>query len=232
MALSSATSAHDAASFIHASVRTESFDMSSADLQLHYLDPQAVGTTWNAAFPRVQQPSREGYVVDFDGPGDPAFPQNWPMRTSLILTFTCVSSTFDSAIFSPSMAPVAKHFGVGAEVTAPATLVAMLGFGIFNTAVAVSKYLQTLMICHFFGGVLGSSPLINVAAIFADMYDNCRRGIAIALFANTVFLGPLIAPCVGGFINESYLGWRWTAYIPSFMGYAAYILNLLFLKET
>lgn len=26
-------------------------------------------------------PKREKYVVDFDGPDDPAFPQNWPMRT-------------------------------------------------------------------------------------------------------------------------------------------------------
>lgn len=25
-------------------------------------------------------PNREDYVVDFDGPDDPAFPQNWPMR--------------------------------------------------------------------------------------------------------------------------------------------------------
>jgi DHA1 family multidrug resistance protein-like MFS transporter len=26
----------------------------------------------------------------------------------------------------------------------------------------------------------------------------------------TVFTGPLLAPFIGGFIVESYLGWRWT----------------------
>ena len=157
------------------------------------------------------------------------------------------------------MGQVAKQFHVSTEVSALASslyisgyalgplvwaplserkgrrlpiVMAMLGFAIFNTAVAVSKDLQTLMICRFFAGVFGSSPLINVAAIFADMYDNRGRGIAIAIFANTVFLGPLIAPFIGGYINESYLGWRWTAWIPSFMGYAAFVLNLLFLKET
>ena len=124
-------------------------------------------------------------------------------------------------------APLSELYGRRLSI-----IVAMLGFGIFNTAVAVSKDIQTLIICRFFSGVFGSSPLINVAAIFADMYDNRTRGIAIALFANTVFLGPLIAPCVGGFVNESYLGWRWTAHLPSFMGYAACVLNLLFLKET
>ncbi|GKZ16853.1 hypothetical protein AbraIFM66951_006344 [Aspergillus brasiliensis] len=204
-------------------------------------------------------PSREDYVVDFDGPDDPAFPQNWPMRTSVILAFTCISSTFDSAVFSPSTSEVAKAFDVSVEVAALSSslyisgyafgplvwaplserhgrrlpiILAMLGFGIFNTAVAVSKDLQTLMICRFFCGVFGSSPLINVAAVFADMYNNQTRGIAIALFSNTVFVGPLVASCVGGFINKSYLGWRWTAYIPSFMGYATCVLNLLFLKET
>ena len=178
---------------------------------------------------------------------------------SAILAFTCFSSTFDSAVFSPSMTQVAKHFNVSVEVAALASslyiagyafgplvwapfserfgrripvIAAMLGFGIFNTAVAVSKDLQTLMISRFFCGVWGSSPLINVAAIFADIYDNQKRGVAIALFSNTVFLGPLIASSIGGFIDKSYLGWRWTAWIPSFMGYSTCILNLLFLKET
>lgn len=88
------------------------------------------------------------------------------------------------------------------------------------------------MICRFFAGLFGSSPLINVAAIFADMYNNRDRGVAIAIFANMVFLGPLTAPFIGGFINESYLGWRWTAWIPALMGYAACVLNAIFLKET
>lgn len=111
-------------------------------------------------------------------------------------------------------------------------IVAMLGFGIFNTAVAVSKDLQTLMISRFFSGVFGSCPLAVVAAIFSDIYNSQTRGPAIAMFSSTVFLGPLLAPFIGGFINLSYLGWRWTAYIPAIMGYAAFVLNLVFLKES
>jgi DHA1 family multidrug resistance protein-like MFS transporter len=108
----------------------------------------------------------------------------------------------------------------------------MFGFSIFSTAVAVSKDLQTLMICRFFSGVFGSSPLIIVAAAFSDMYDNRTRGIAIAIFAQMVFLGPLIAPFIGGFIVRSYLGWRWTAYIPAIMGYTATLLTIFFLNES
>lgn len=176
-----------------------------------------------------------------------------------MLAFTSICSTFDSAIFSASSQSVASDFHVGLEVSVlssslyiagyasgpliwaplselkgrrPGIVVAMLGFGIFNTAVAVAKDLQTLMICRFFCGIFGSSPLAVVAAVFSDIYDNRTRGVAIAFFSSTVFLGPLIAPFIGGFLNMSYLGWRWTAWIPAFMGYAAFVMNLFFLKES
>ncbi|EAW14952.1 MFS transporter [Aspergillus clavatus NRRL 1] len=210
-----------------------------------------------------QLPNREDYVVEFDGVDDPLYPQNWSTRrklcTGIILAFTSICSTFDSAVFSSSTRNVARVFGVGVEVAtlssslyilgyafgplvwAPLSelsgrrmpiLFGMLGFGIFNIAVAVAKDLQTLLICRFFCGVFGSCPLAVVAAIFSDIFDNRFRGVAIAMFSSMVFLGPLLAPFIGGFINMSYLGWRWTAYIPAFMGFAALLLNFCFLQES
>ncbi|KAL1957353.1 hypothetical protein VTO42DRAFT_6142 [Malbranchea cinnamomea] len=176
-----------------------------------------------------------------------------------ILAFTSLSSTFSSAIFSASTTRVAQVFHVSVEVStlssslyivgyaagplfwAPLSelrgrrlpvLIGMFGFSIFNTAVAVAKDLQTLLISRFFTGVFGSCPLTVVAAIFSDMFDNRTRGIAVAVFSMTVFLGPLLAPFIGGFINTSHLGWRWTAYIPAFMGYASFALNAFFLQES
>ncbi|KAL4954553.1 major facilitator superfamily domain-containing protein [Aspergillus filifer] len=208
-------------------------------------------------------PNREDFVVGFDGPDDPLYPQNWPLKRkiyiSAMLAFTSICSTFDSAIFSASSQNVSTYFGVGLEVSVlsstmyiagyasgpliwaplselngrrPGIIIGMFGFAIFNTAVAVAKDIQTLMICRFFCGVFGSAPLAVVAAVFAEIYSNRTRGAAIACFSGTVFLGPLLAPFIGGFINMSYLGWRWTAYIPAFMGYAAFAMNLLFLKES
>ncbi|KAL4914795.1 major facilitator superfamily domain-containing protein [Aspergillus aurantiobrunneus] len=208
-------------------------------------------------------PNRDDFVVDFDGPDDPLYPQNWPLMrkfyTSAMLAFTSICSTFDSAIFSASSENVSASFGVGLEVSVlsstmyiagyasgpllwaplselngrrPSIIIGMFGFGIFNIAVAVSKDIQTLMICRFFSGVFGSAPLAVVAAVFSEIYSNRTRGPAIACFSSTVFLGPLLAPFIGGFINMSYLGWRWTAYVPAFMGFAAFAMNLLFLKES
>ena len=112
-------------------------------------------------------------------------------------------------------------------------VVSMFGFSIFSIATATAKDLQTVMLTRFFAGVFGSCPLAVVAAVFSDMFGNRTRGLAVTVFSMTVFTGPLFAPFIGGFIvmNPS-LGWRWTAYIPSFMGFLAFGLDLLFLNET
>jgi MFS transporter, DHA1 family, multidrug resistance protein len=111
-------------------------------------------------------------------------------------------------------------------------MISMFGFSVFNIAVAVSKDLQTLMISRFFCGLFGSCPLAVVAAIYTDIFDNKQRGPAITIFAATVFMGPMLGPFIGGFIVTSYLGWRWTAYISSIMGWLSFGLIFFFLRES
>lgn len=64
------------------------------------------------------------------------------------------------------------------------------------------------------------------------MFSNRQRGLAITVFSMTVFSGPLLAPFIGGFIVDSYLGWRWTEYITAIMGFLGLGLSLVFLEET
>jgi DHA1 family multidrug resistance protein-like MFS transporter len=129
-------------------------------------------------------------------------------------------------------------------------IISSFSFSIFNLAVAVGKDLQTVFICRFFAGFSGACPLAVVGAVFADMFNNKERyveypegfirtlplilgrGLAITVFSMTVFSGPLLAPFIGGFIDMSYLGWRWTEYIVCIMGFLGLALCLLFLEET
>ncbi|KAI0536293.1 polyamine transporter 1 [Xylaria digitata] len=187
------------------------------------------------------------------------WPLKKKLVTAGILGYTTVSAAFTSSIFSAATPYVAREFGVSTEVgilgvslfvlgfaTGPIIwaplselkgrrlpiVVAMFSFSIFTIACAVAKDLQTLLICRFFAGFFGASPLTIVGAVFSDMFNNATRGIAITTFSMGVFTGPLLAPFVGGFIVESYLGWRWTMYITSFMGFLAFALDLLFMSET
>ena len=179
--------------------------------------------------------------------------------TATMLGYTTVVSAFTSSIFSAATRAVAGQFHVSTEVgvlgvslyvlgfaTGPILwaplselkgrrlpiVIAMFGFSLFQAAAATGKDLQTVLLSRFFGGLFGACPLAVVAAVFSDMFNNKTRGLAITVFSMMVFTGPLLAPFIGGFITQSYLGWRWTEYLPTIMGFLAFGLDLLFLEET
>lgn len=176
-----------------------------------------------------------------------------------MLGYTTMTSAFTSSIFSAATQIIAAEYNVsttvgtlgvsfyvlgfafGPSLWAPLSelkgrrlpiVLSMFGFSIFSISTAVAKDLQTILICRFFAGFFGACPLAVVAAVFSDMFDNRSRGSAITVFSMAVFTGPLLAPFIGGYIVESHLGWRWTEYIPSFMGFLAFLLDLIFLEET
>ena len=84
------------------------------------------------------------------------------------------------------------------------------------------------MLSRFLVGVFGAAPLAVVAGTLADFWGPVERGFALGLFAGATFIGPVAGPIVGGFITQSYLGWRWTAWITlimaSFFGPLAYFI--------
>ncbi|KAI3260971.1 hypothetical protein CBS147309_7331 [Penicillium roqueforti] len=179
-------------------------------------------------------------------------------NSTLVCSGTFIVS-LTSAIFAPGIDKASKAFGVGTEVGtlgttlyvlgfatgpliwAPASelrgrkwplTISMLGGGIFTIASAVAQNIQTLIICRFLAGMFGASQLTVVPAVLADLYSNATRGAAISLYALTVFVGPFTAPFVGGFIASSYLGWRWTLYIPAIFSLSIALLSCFFLAET
>lgn len=178
----------------------------------------------------------------------------------VMLSYASVCSTFTSSLFSASTTAFAQYFHISTEVATLSTSVyvlgyafgplvwgpfselkgrklplmtGMFGFTLFAFATATAFNLQTFYICRFFCGVFGSCPLAIVAATFSDMFDNKQRGPAVVIFSATVFVGPMLAPFIGGFVqmNRS-LGWRWNVYIPGIMGALSTILIAVFLQET
>ena len=166
---------------------------------------------------------------------------------------------FTSAVFAPASIGAEKDFGFGNEVGAlgttlyvlgfsagptvwapaselfgrrPPLLVGMFGFSIFTIACATAKDTQTVMLTRFFSGFFAASPVALVPASLSDLFNNTHRGVAIAMYTMSVFTGPFTAPFIGGFITTSYLSWRWTLYIPSFVGFFSLILLMIFSKET
>ncbi|KAI3391013.1 hypothetical protein diail_8108, partial [Diaporthe ilicicola] len=176
----------------------------------------------------------------------------------LVCSGTFIAS-LTSAVFAPAIKDASHDLGVSKEVGTLGTTLYVLGFasgpliwapsselwgrrwpltmsmlagGIFTFASASADNIQTLAICRFFGGVCGAGQLTVVPGVLADVFDNTYRGVAISLYALTVFGGPFIAPLTGGFIVSSSMGWRWTLYIPAILSFANGAMSLFFLRET
>ncbi|KAL4913880.1 major facilitator superfamily domain-containing protein [Aspergillus aurantiobrunneus] len=176
-----------------------------------------------------------------------------------ILTFAALVAAYGSSVFATATPGTMGEFGFGREVAALGTtlyvlgfaagptiwaptseligrrvplLVGMFGFDIFILATATAKDTQTVMLTRFFSGLFAASLIALVPASLSDIFNSNHRGIAIAVYTMSVFLGPYTAPFVGGYTADSYLGWRWTLYLPTIVGFLALALLLIFAQET
>lgn len=177
-----------------------------------------------------------------------------------LIGFNTFCIVFGSAVFAQAVVPLSKIYHVHYVVTTlsitlyvlgfatgpviwaplselygrrPILVISSLTFCCFNFAVAVSDRLESILICRFFAGCLGAAPLVVVPASFADMFGNETRGTAIVVFSMCVFVGPLLAPFIGGFTVANHsLGWRWTEFITGIMAAASFVLIILFEVET
>lgn len=107
-----------------------------------------------------------------------------------------------------------------------------LVFAIFNIPVAVAENLQTIMICRFFVGFGGAAPLAIVGGGLADIFDPVTRGAAVLIFAGATFMGSIAGPIVGGFVTQSYLGWRWTQWLTLIPALVLLLVGVFFVPET
>ncbi|CAN6674667.1 polyamine transporter 1 [Trichomonascus vanleenenianus] len=78
-------------------------------------------------------PERDQWRVDFNGPDDPEFPHNWPMRRKVvicgILGFTTFVAAWGSSVFAPATEIIAEAYHIG-DVTAILSITLyVLGFG-------------------------------------------------------------------------------------------------------
>ena len=172
--------------------------------------------------------------------------------TAILAGMTFIT-TFTSAIFSPAIDATAQEFKASTEVMTLGTSLFLLGFtfgpilwgplselygrrpplvigtlamALFQVGVAVAQNTYTILICRFFAGVFGCAPLAVVGGALSDFWDPVQRGVTVGLYSMCTFVGPVAAPIAGGYIAESYLGWRWTQYLSVILGWARPMVKL------
>lgn len=183
--------------------------------------------------------------------------RKWVMTMLMGFMTFCIS--FASSVFSTATLVTAKEFHVSNEVMVLGTSLFVLGYAVgppiwgpmselfgrkyplfigyfifvvFQIPVAVATNVETIMLCRFLGGTFGSAPFGIVAGALTDFWDSVDRGIAITIFSAATFLGPACGPIIGGFVVQSHLGWRWTAYLTAIMAFSFGIIGWICIPET
>jgi DHA1 family multidrug resistance protein-like MFS transporter len=168
--------------------------------------------------------------------------RRWAITVSMgLMVFTV---TFASSIFSVNIRVIQEKFGTSLVTSTLGVALFVLGFvfgpilfgpmsealgrkiplftgfalfAIFQIPVALAQNIETICVGRFLGGFFASAPLAVVGGALADLWDPIPRSYAICVFAVGGFAGPVAGPIVGGFVTESYLGWRWTSWFTLIM---------------
>lgn len=178
---------------------------------------------------------------------------------AIVLAANTIIVTLGSASFSPATIGISEEFHVSRVVSVIGVTLYVMGFACgpvlwgplseqlgrkipmvlgmflficFTFATGAAKDLQTIMLGRFFAGACGSNTLAVVPAAYADIYRVKARGVAVTIFAFVVFAGPELGPIVGGYICNSFLGWRWALYIIGIGSSAVTVLMLVCYEET
>ncbi|KAI4212336.1 MAG: hypothetical protein LQ351_004906 [Letrouitia transgressa] len=164
-------------------------------------------------------PEEQDYLIDFSplDPSHPQnWSTGRKLIIFANCSYDCFCSTFSSAVWSPATASLSAQFGVSSEVGTLTTslflmgyvfgpqvwgplselrgrripiVVSMVGHVLFSAGAATGKDLQTVLLCRFFAGVMGSGPLTVAPAVFSDVFNARARTAAVAGYAVCLFCG-------------------------------------------
>ncbi|KAI3281353.1 hypothetical protein DTO002I6_9852 [Penicillium roqueforti] len=178
------------------------------------------------AIPRVLKPLT---------PDDPEHPQNWStkmvakeMGISVEVSILSTTLFLVGYVFGfLSIAPLSERFGRKYPMLIGLALASM-----FSLMPALAHNTATIFLGRFFSGLFGVSPVAILGGVIVDCWSPQYRGVAMACTISLTFSGPTFGAIIGGFIVNSHLGWRWTAWVMIIAGLGSAALGLVLFPET
>ena len=180
--------------------------------------------------------------------------RSWITFVAVVLV---LNATFASSSPSGCLGSISRHFGVSEEAANLVTTLFLLGYCAgpllwgplsefygrryvfystfiiymaLNFACAFTPTFAGLLVGRFLTGTFASAALSNSPGVLADLWGPIERGIAMALFAMTTFIGPALGPITSGFL-EMTENWRWAFYVLIWLSFGT-LLALFTIPET
>ncbi|OAP60561.1 hypothetical protein AYL99_05563 [Fonsecaea erecta] len=177
------------------------------------------------------------------------------MIISLIAFIVGFGSSIDSAVLPQA----SRHFGVSEVTESLATTLYLVGFGFGATfsgplseergrnpvylitftlyccwilGAALAPNIGAKLVFRFLAGTCGSTPFTAAGGTLGDIFDHVVRGQIFPFFACIAFLGPMLAPVVGGYVGQAGMDWRWVEWITFLISCGVLALMVFFLPET
>jgi len=142
----------------------------------------------------------------------------------LIISFYLVGYILGPIVFGP----FSERFG-----RRPVVLITLALYTLTQIGCALAQNIETIIIMRLLGGMFGSSPLVIVGGVLADIWDSYRRGQAMSMFSATTFLGPTLGPFIAGYMSMTGPeGWRWLFWFLTMFGGISTIGLFLIVPET
>ncbi|KAG8989747.1 hypothetical protein FRB90_002093 [Tulasnella sp. 427] len=196
--------------------------------------------------PPHPKPSADGAadpnVVTWDGPNDPANPQNWSNDKKWIGS---VVESLMLSIFILAYAIGPLFLGPMSEIFGRSSVLQLsnLLFLAFNIGCSRATTVNQMLAFRFLAGLGGSAPLAIGGGTIGDLFTADNRGKALSVYTlaplteetgselATQRLGPALGPVMGGWIAEK-ASWRWIFYSTSIADAVIQLLGIVFLRET
>ncbi len=141
-------------------------------------------------------------------------------------TWVITSFAVSSAITVPLTGWLAQRFG-----QVRVFLYATLLFTAASLLCGISPNLQTLIAFRVMQGAVAGPMIPMSQALLLSSYPPARAGIAMALWAMTTLVAPIIGPPLGGWISDN-MSWPWIFYINLPVGIiAAYVTYSVYAKR-
>ncbi|MEK9723370.1 MAG: DHA2 family efflux MFS transporter permease subunit [Rhodospirillaceae bacterium] len=130
-----------------------------------------------------------------------------------------------SAVATPIAGWVGGRFG-----TRQVMLTGAVIFTVSSVLCGTAESLEALVFYRIIQGLSGAPLLPMSQAILMARFPKHLLGAGLAIWGMGSVLGPIIAPSVGGYLNELY-GWRWVFFLIVPFGLAAIVAIWLVIKD-
>ncbi|KAG6873057.1 hypothetical protein C0995_003537 [Termitomyces sp. Mi166 len=198
------------------------FQKPGSDLEAHTPAHTIVETSLNEKEKEIvdELAQKEGVkLVEFEA-GTGENPREWPTGKRC-MEGAAKELHASQEVINLTVSCFVLGFGIGPLFFAPLSevlgrkpiyCISMFFYFLFTLPSALAKNSATLVIGRQLAGLAASAPMANVGGTISDVWSLDERGIPMAIFSGTIYLGPCLGPIVGSWIGQR-AGWRWIYWV-------------------